>query len=69
MKKEKIILKNNGGERTFFYIIKNSLKSKSLKIKIIDKENLEIILPKKNILNKIIFFNFSPRTFLEKNKK
>jgi hypothetical protein len=69
MKKEKIILKNNGEDKTFFYITKSSLKSKNLKIKIINKENLEIILPKKGLLNKIFSINFLPERFIEKNRK
>jgi predicted metal-dependent hydrolase len=65
---QKIILKNTKEEKVFFYNIKNSLKSKNLKIKIIDEKNLDIILPKKSLLNKIIFSNFCPEEFLKKNK-
>ena len=68
MKKNKIVLKNGQQEKLLFYNIKRSLQSKSFKIKVIDRENLDIILPKKKFLNKVLLFAFCPEDFLEKNK-
>ena len=65
---KKIILKNKNFEKKFFYSLKESKKSKKIKMQIVDKENIVIILPKKTFLNSFSLNIFSPENFIEKNK-
>lgn len=69
MQKEKVFLNFDNKEKSFFYVVKTSSRSKNLKIKMIDRENLEVVLPKKSIFNKIVLLNFTAESFLEKNKE
>ncbi len=66
---KRIILKNNLEEKEFFYNIRYSKRAKNISLKIKNFENLEVVLPKKNIFNSLELKFFSPKNFIKNNGK